>query len=256
MPAEPTDAIVLRTIEFSETSLIVTLLTRQFGRIGALAKGARRPKAPFEGALDLLSVCRVMLLHKPSDTLDLLTEAKLVRRFRAGQRDLRRLYAGYYVIELLRELTDEGDPHPELFDLAFQVQAELHTTPNLSATIASFEAQLLHLTGHFPLLTECSHCGRAVDLALDRHYFSVPSGGLLCSVCRSGQTGIVVIGETVRRIWSAFADQQDWVIPDGWSPAVAGELRGLTFRWLSHLLGHRLAMFDEPLWQHESPASP
>src|SRR5262245_4333854 len=92
MASEKSSAIVLRTVEFSETSLVVTLFTRDFGKVTALAKGARRPKGPFESALDLLAVVRIVFLRKSSDVLDLLTEAKLDRRFRAAGRDLNRLY--------------------------------------------------------------------------------------------------------------------------------------------------------------------
>ena len=88
MPSEKATAIVLRTVEFSETSLVVTLFTREFGKLGALAKGARRLKNPFESALDLLALCRIVFLHKSSDALDLVTEAKLLRRFRPAGREL------------------------------------------------------------------------------------------------------------------------------------------------------------------------
>ena len=88
MSSEKATAIVIRTVEFSETSLVVTLFTREFGKIGALAKGARRLKGPFESALDLLALCRIVFLHKSSDALDLLTEAKLLRRFRPAGRNL------------------------------------------------------------------------------------------------------------------------------------------------------------------------
>ena len=87
MSSEKTLAIVIRVVEFSETSCVVTLFTRDFGKIGALAKGARRLKSPFESALDLLAVCRIVFLHKSSDALDLLTEAKLERRFRLANRN-------------------------------------------------------------------------------------------------------------------------------------------------------------------------
>src|SRR5450759_3820095 len=93
MPSEKATAIVIRTVEFSETSLVVTLFTREFGKIGALAKGARRLKGPFESALDLLALCRIVFLHKSSDALDLLTEAKLLRRFRPAGRNRRRSFA-------------------------------------------------------------------------------------------------------------------------------------------------------------------
>src|SRR4029453_8299073 len=111
MATEKTRAIVLKVVEFSESSCVVTLFTEDFGKVGALAKGARRPKGPFDGAIDLLALPRIFLIRKSSDALDLLTEAKLERRFRSSQRCLSRLYAGYYVAELLSELTEPGDPH-------------------------------------------------------------------------------------------------------------------------------------------------
>src|SRR5687767_15876813 len=110
MSAEKATALVLRVIDFSETSAVVTLFTREFGKISGLAKGARRPKGPFEHALDLLAECRVVFLRKSSGALDLVTEAKLERRFRPRGRDLASLYAGYYVAELLIELAHDYDP--------------------------------------------------------------------------------------------------------------------------------------------------
>src|SRR3984957_13706725 len=113
MPTEKAIALVLRVVEFSETSSGVTLFTREFGKIRGLAKGARRLKGPFESALDLLATCRIVFLRKSSDALDLLTEAKLERRFRPAKGDLAALYAAYYLAELLDELTDDNDPHAD-----------------------------------------------------------------------------------------------------------------------------------------------
>ena len=100
MSDEKTDAIVIRCVDFSETSSIVTFFTKDFGKVTALAKGARRKKGPFESALDLLATCRIVFLHKSGDVLDLLTEAKLQHRLRASEVDISRLYASYYVAEL------------------------------------------------------------------------------------------------------------------------------------------------------------
>ena len=111
-------ALVLRSVDVFETSKVLTLFTRDLGKVSALAKGARRLKSPFASGLDLLSVCDIVLLHKASDALDLLTEAVLVERHEPFRRDLAALYAGYYVAELLHDLTDHHDPHPRLFDAA------------------------------------------------------------------------------------------------------------------------------------------
>ena len=162
MPSEKATAIVLRTVDFSETSLIITLFTREFGKLGALAKGARRLKNPFESALDLLALCRIVFLHKSSDALDLVTEAKLLRRFRPAGRSLFGLYAGYYVAELLSELTDEDDPHPELFDLADETLEGLAAGEAVPRRIVRFELGALRLLGHMPSLEYCAECGAAV----------------------------------------------------------------------------------------------
>ncbi len=160
MSSEKATALVLKVVEFSETSSVVTLFTREFGKIHGLAKGARRPKGPFESALDLLSLCRIVFLRKSSGALDLLTEAKLERRFRPPGRDLSCLYAGYYIAELLGELTDDYDPHPALFDLADQTLLGLSRGLPVATSVLHFELAALAVLGHLPSLEMCVECGR------------------------------------------------------------------------------------------------
>ena len=121
---------MLRTTDWSETSRIATLWTREFGKVCALAKGGRRLKSNFETALDLLTVCRIVLLRKSSGSLDLLTEAQVVRRFPRLRSDLAALYAAYYVAELLADWTEEYDPHPVLFDEALETLDALGGRPD------------------------------------------------------------------------------------------------------------------------------
>src|SRR5580692_5936975 len=116
--AEKALALVVRTTDWSETSRICTLWTRELGKVRGLAKGGRRLKSNFEVALDLLTVCSIVLLRKSSGGLDLLTEAQVVERFPRLRSDLPALYAGYYVAELLADWTEDYDPHPALFDEA------------------------------------------------------------------------------------------------------------------------------------------
>jgi DNA repair protein RecO (recombination protein O) len=238
MPSEKTAAIVIRVIEFSETSCIVTLFTRDFGKIGAIAKGARRPKSPFESALDLLAVCRIVFLHKSSESLDLLTEAKLERRFRTATRDLSRLYAAYYVAELLRDLTDTGDPHPELYDAADQALQDLEGPAEVARVVLRFEMTALRLLGHLPALRECAACGREIEFA-DRVLFGQLAGGLLCEKCRPGQRQVVSVTAGAVRVLRQFAssDADSWreVIMD---VTTRGELRGLMNQYLCNVLDH------------------
>ena len=147
---QQTEALVLKKVDFSESSLILTLLTRDYGKIQALAKGGRRIKGPFEFALDLMSHILVTYIPKRGDSLDLLTESKLVRRFRPTQENYGGMYAGYYVIELLNEMTIEQEPVPELFDVAVEALSQLIVGHTVMPVVMRFEWQLLELTGHFP----------------------------------------------------------------------------------------------------------
>ena len=195
MASEKSLAIVLRVTEYSETSCIVNLLTREFGRIGAIAKGARRPKSPFSAAIDVLAVCQIVFINKPS-ALSILTEAKLERRFRAGETDLKRLYAGYYVIELIRTLTNEGDRSPELFDLTHKTLVQLDegvfSENELNHRLLLFELSLLDLLGQLPMLTRCVSCGREKTM-LSEVNFGLNAGGVLCQTCRRGKPNVVQV---------------------------------------------------------------
>jgi len=239
MPAEKATAIVLRVIEFAESSLVVTLFTREFGKIQGLAKGGKRLKGPFDSALDLLALCRIVFLRKSSEALDLLTEARLQRRFRVPGRDLAALYAGYYVAELLNELTDQYDPHPELFDLADETLAGLAAAEPVANRILRFELDTLRLLGHLPSLETCVECGNPVPMA-GRVAFGQLDGGVLCGKCREGKKQVASVSAGVLRIMAQLAE------PGGriWrrleiDPRTRGELRGVLNHYLYNLLGRK-----------------
>jgi DNA repair protein RecO (recombination protein O) len=196
---EKADAIVIRQVDFSESSRIVTFFSREFGKLTAMAKGAKRLKGPFDAALDLLSTGRIVFIRKSAGTLNLLTEARLTTRFRPQGADLLRVYGGYYVADLLNGLTEDFDPHPDLFDQSARVLQSLcsaDSTPSLS--IVHFEVVLLREIGLLPNLDGCSVCGNAITFhGQFTHWAS--QGGLLCAGCRREEySGKSVSAESVR----------------------------------------------------------
>jgi DNA repair protein RecO (recombination protein O) len=242
MASEKALALVLRVIDFSETSCVVTLFTREFGKLTGLAKGGRRLKGPFEAALDLLALVRLVFLRKSSDALDLLTEAKLERRFRGHGRDLSSYYAGYYVAELLIELTDDYDAHPALFDIAEQTLVELSRGGPAPLLILRFELVALDILGYSPVLEVCAECGSEVPLQ-GRVAFGPIQGGVLCARCRPGKTQVVSVNAGTLRVLAKLAnrDNDTWRRLD-FDAKTAAELRGLVSRYLNHLVGHQLKM--------------
>jgi DNA repair protein RecO (recombination protein O) len=239
VPAEKALGLVLRTTDWSETSRIATLWTREFGKVRVLAKGGRRLRSSFESALDLLTLCRIVLLRKSSGGLDLLTEAQVVRRFPGLSTRLPALYAAYYVAELLADWTEENDPHPHLFDEALDALAALAEPPAEEAIgprLARFELVLLRELGYTPLLDICALCHAPVVGPVAG--FSPGAGGVVCGGCATRQRDRRPLSPTchqaLRRL-SAAADA--WRQP--WDAAVRAELRQVLGGYITYLLGRR-----------------
>lgn len=242
MASEKALALVLRVVDFSESSCVVTLFTRELGKLTGLAKGGRRLKSPFESALDLLALVRLVFLRKSSDALDLLTEAKLERRFRGHGRDLSAYYAAYYVAELLIELTDDYDPHPALFDLAEQTLAGLSSGGPVPLLILRFELAALDILGFLPVLQVCAECGANVPLT-GRVALGPTQGGVLCARCRPGKPHVYSVTAGTLRVLTRLASRQG----DAWrrlelDARTLAELRGVINRYLNHLVGHQLKL--------------
>jgi DNA repair protein RecO (recombination protein O) len=211
---EKAQALVIRQVDFSESSRVVTFLTREFGRVSALAKGAKRLKGPFEAALDLLSECRVVFIRKAPGVLNLLTEARLLKRFQPPQTDpgagLSRLYGGYYIAELLNGLTEDFDPDPAVYDLTTASLSRL-TSPDSSpsSTLIHFEISLLRLIGLLPNLFECTVCGTPVEPDSQLAHW-VSQGGLLCPECRREEyAGTSISAGSAVALRSLAADDAD-----------------------------------------------
>jgi DNA repair protein RecO (recombination protein O) len=176
-----------------------------------------------------------VFLRKSSDSLDLLTEAKLERRFRPPGGSLSNLYAAYYVAELLNELTDDYDAHPALFDAADATLAALAGPGQVAASLVRFELTALRELGHLPSLEACGECGTPVRPA-GRIPFSQAAGGVLCETCRVGQKQIVSISADALQALVRYAANQEPA--DDLEARTYGELRGVLNHYWTHLLGH------------------
>jgi DNA repair protein RecO (recombination protein O) len=239
VPAQRTLALVVRTTEVFETSLVATLFSRELGKASALAKGARRPRSAMQGALDLLSISDIVLYPKASDALDLLAEAAPIERFASLRRDLAALYAGYYIAELLTDLTGIHDPHPKLFDAARITLRHLGDAELRSLRVMRFELACLRALGLMPALDRCAHCGSAALVKGGFVAFGLALGGLLCADCRTGQPHVArLTSDDVATIRLLASPGGEWRALDA-RPARLAPARTTIGAVISHVLGHR-----------------
>jgi len=175
-------AICIRVSDYSETSQVVSLLTRAEGLVRLIAKGSKRPKSKSGGRVDLLAEGRCVFSTGRKESLGVLMEFVETAGHGELRADLGRLHVGLCMLELCGALLAEGDPHPEVFDLLHGALARLGA-PEASprAVLAYFHYRLLRSAGLLGELTACVSCGRAPGTV--GVYFSSGAGGLLCRDC-------------------------------------------------------------------------
>ena len=183
-----TEAVVLRSIRFSEADCVLHLYTLERGRVGAIAKGVRKTRSRFGGRLEPLSHVE-LLLHEGRGDLYTVRGAELVRPHDRSRTDPYRLAAGHIGLEAVLRLFVEEEAQPPAFhaltrflDLLDDIEAELPAQPALEPLVLSFQLKLLWLSGYLPHLTSCASCGEAKPLV----GFSAREGGAVCRDCSSG----------------------------------------------------------------------
>ncbi|GHT23650.1 DNA repair protein RecO [Planctomycetales bacterium] len=245
---QTTEGLIIRTVDFSETSRIITAYTRQYGKIEALAKGGRQLKGPFESSLDILARNSLTYIHKRGEVLDLLTESKLIRRFRVVMSNLAGTFGAHYIAELLNAFTELDDAQPPVYDLAVKVLRSLEKGTFVMRTLLRFEGRFLQLLGLFPSLRNCVECNRSIERTPQhRLVFGHLAGGVLCQKCFNTQLHTVSITSKTLNALEQLTDSLDR--NENWKHFAldrntSGELRGLMNQYISHRLGWRPRSHD------------
>jgi DNA repair protein RecO (recombination protein O) len=231
--AEHDDALLLRSVDYGEADRIVTLLTRGHGKLGALARSARKSKRRFAGALEGFALLDVELAIGSGD-LARLQSARVTRAFPRLLGNLERMSAAGAVLRLSRDLLPERSPDDEIFDALLGMlealdEAEVAAEPLRLA----FELRLLALAGFAPLLAACGRCGkrpakgRAADFDADR-------GSIVCQAC--GGAAQRLRGTVRERLIEALEGQCVEVAQAAWSNDELEEARRLVENFTAHRL--------------------
>jgi DNA repair protein RecO (recombination protein O) len=182
-----TEAIVLRSMRFSEADRILHLYTANRGRIGAIAKGVRKTKSRFGARLEPLSHVELML-HEGSGELQTITGVELLHSHHETREDVYRLNVAMIGAEAMLRLFGEPEANERAFGALsrfLELLDELppvETRPAVDPLALSFQLKLLWLAGYLPHLTSCVDCGAEGVLV----GFSARSGGAVCGLHAAG----------------------------------------------------------------------
>ncbi|HZN90848.1 MAG TPA: DNA repair protein RecO [Thermoleophilaceae bacterium] len=184
MPASfKTEGVVLRSIRFGEADRVLHLYTADRGRVGAIAKGARRVKSRLGGRLEPLSRVR-LVMHQGSGELCTIRQVDTVHAHPALRERREALERATQACEAVLRLLDSTEPNRPAYNLLCNELALLDASPDgaCRAGALAFRLKLLLSAGFAPELGSCASCGETEHLGA----FSPSAGGVVCAGCEAG----------------------------------------------------------------------
>jgi DNA repair protein RecO (recombination protein O) len=187
-----TEAVVLKSIKFRETSKIITLFTRELGMISAIVKGARGTKSTYGMSLEPMSHIATMIYDKKGREVQLAAQCETLHTFRGLYEDLEKMQAGMQVIEMVRCAAHEQEKNTELFRLIAGALSDINdadincATQNVPNMLLKFEIEFASVLGFAPNFAHCLSCGKDVfrgNKTGESLNFYLEKGAPLCGSC-------------------------------------------------------------------------
>ncbi len=177
-------AIVLRHYDFGEADKVVVLYSRNQGKLRAVARGARRMKSKYGSSMEPFSYNEMMLYKKEGAELYKITGCSTVNSYSYLRKDLDSFITASYIVELIDKITEDNEPHPEMFFMLNEVFSQM---PDCDRDVIkwAFVVKLLSASGYKLCLDKCACCGITARRARDIVKFSSFQGGVICPRCES-----------------------------------------------------------------------
>lgn len=190
-------AICIRCVEYSETSQVLTMFCRQYGKTGMIGKGSRRARSPFGGPIEVFSHGQIVFSEHAEGSLSTLTEFERQGEFTLLRRRLSSLNAGFFGVELVNLLTTDRDPHPEVFDNLLQFARDLEqagSDAEVLQLLIVFQLDLLGRLGTGLVLGRCANCSATHRTPWPAYFFSSTAHGIICRDCEGSYSDRLQIG--------------------------------------------------------------
>lgn len=180
-----TNAIVLKIIPYSDTSVIAKLFTEEHGKISIIAKGAWKPKKSFGNMLDPMKHISIQYYYKDSRSIQILKDISLIKQFSIIRAKLKKIILGQAIIEILDKSTIESAPMPILYRLCWRVLYKMNDSDiNCKILFLFFLYQITVQLGFMPNVDTCSKCNKNLEGA----FINLVVGELVCLECKEQST--------------------------------------------------------------------
>jgi DNA repair protein RecO (recombination protein O) len=192
-----TEAVILKSMDYRESSRILTLYTREFGKLSVLVKGARGPKSRLTGTTEPLNYVEVVFYKKDDRELQLLTQCDIIRSWRGLTDQLEKMGPAMAIIELTNAVTHAEERNLRQFELLVDcLDAVNNATSNATNAFYVFEVRLLDILGFRPDFRLCSSCGSELGIEqAGKLSVDAARGGIHCAKCAEQGLGYEIISQ-------------------------------------------------------------
>lgn len=192
------EALVIRSTNYGENNKIITLLTKQKGKVGVMAKGAKKPRSQLSAGSQLLT--HGHFLYQKGKGLGTLYQADSIESFRYIKSDITVMAHAAYMIDMIDKLIEDNRPSPALFSWLIKLLELLEDKRPPQVIRLIFDLRMLGIAGIQPELDQCVSCGGREG----PFSFSFSLGGLLCRQCRHRDPNSVALPDPVTRLFYVF----------------------------------------------------
>lgn len=222
------DAVVLQTRRFRESSKIVTFYTREYGKMGAVARGVLQPKNKYGSVLQPMAHLSVLIYRKEGRDLHNLSSAETLERYGVLNSSLERMSAGLAILEIVNAAMHDEDRNGELFDLIVAALRMLNDPDaDPSGVQLWFHVRLASILGYAIDVEQCGVCGEVFDMSLATLPFNLAIGAPLCREHRESMAYRPVNNECFSILRRLLAAEGEAAARENVSVPVATELGDL-----------------------------
>lgn len=229
--------VILRRKDLGEADRILTIFTKERGKIRVVAKGVKKPTSRKAGFVELFT--HISAVIASGSSLDILSQVDAVESYARLRGDLEMTIIASHFCELVDAFASDEDENTPLFQLLVSSLGYLETTDDIRLITRYFELHLLRLAGFQPELFHCVSCGKAIE-AVD-NYFSVKDSGVVCLSCGFTVRGYKKLSLNALKVLRYFLRQPFEVVQHlDISAPVHRELEYLLHELITYTLERRL----------------
>ncbi len=196
---EKVEGFILRTQDYGETHKIVTMLTPTMGKIGAIARGAKKTKSRMAAITQ--PFIHGTYLIQPGSSLATIQQGEVVTSFRKIREDIFKTAYTSYLAELTDKLIDPKKYNPFIYKQLLHTVELINDGKDAEILTMIYEWKMYKEAGYAPIVKQCVFCGNSNDLKA----FSIANGGILCRNCLRMDENKITIPEKVAKLLALFA---------------------------------------------------